>query len=29
MLPHPSINFEIEKHYQNEPKFNAVYVFKK
>ena len=25
MLPHPLTNFEIQKHYQNEPKFNGVY----
>ena len=25
MLPHPLTNFEIQKHYQNEPKFNDVY----
>ena len=24
MLPHPITNFEIQKYYQNEPKFNAV-----
>ena len=24
MLPHPLINFEIQK-YQNDPKFNGVY----
>ena len=23
--PHPLINFEIQKYYQNEPKFNVVY----
>ena len=23
MLPHPSTNFEIQKYYQNETKFNA------
>ena len=23
--PHPLTNFEIQKYYQNEPKFNAVY----
>ena len=22
---HPLTNFEIQKHYQNEPKFNGVY----
>ena len=25
MPPHPLNNFEIQKHYQNEPKFNVVY----
>ena len=25
MLPHPLTNFEIQKYYQNEPKFNCVY----
>ena len=25
MPPHPLSNFEIEKHYQNQPKFNGVY----
>ena len=25
MLPHPLTNFEIQKHYQSEPKFNSVY----
>ena len=25
MLPHLSTNFEIQKHYQNEPKLNYVY----
>ena len=25
MPPHPSTNFEIQKYYQNEPKFNDVY----
>ena len=25
MLPHPLTNFEIQTHYQNEPRFNAVY----
>ena len=24
MPPHPSINFEIQKYYQNEPKFNGI-----
>ena len=23
--PHPLINVEIQKHYQNEPRFNGVY----
>ena len=23
--PHPLTNFEIQKHYENEPKFNGVY----
>ena len=23
MLPHPLTNFEIKRHYQNEPKFNG------
>ena len=23
--PHPLTNFEIESHYQNEPRFNGVY----
>ena len=23
MRPHPLINFEIQEHYQNEPKFNG------
>ena len=26
MLPHPLTNFEIQKHYQSEPKFNSVYL---
>ena len=26
MLPHPLTNFEIQKYYQNEPKFNVVYL---
>ena len=26
MPPHPLTNFEIQKHYQNEPKFNGVYL---
>ena len=25
MRPHPLTNFEIQKYYQNEPRFNAVY----
>ena len=25
MLPHPLTNFEIQKYYQKEPKFNGVY----
>ena len=25
MPPHPLINFEIQKYYQNEVKFNGVY----
>ena len=25
MLPHPLNNFEIQKYYQNEPKFNSAY----
>ena len=25
MLPHPLANFEIQKYYQNQPKFNGVY----
>ena len=25
MPPHPLINFEIQKYYENEPKFNGVY----
>ena len=25
MPPHPLTNFEIEKYYQNEPRFNGVY----
>ena len=25
MLPHHLTNFEIQKYYQNEPKFNGVY----
>ena len=25
MLPHPITNFEIQKYYQNKPKFNGVY----
>ena len=25
ILPHPSINFEIQRYYQNEPRFNGVF----
>ena len=25
MLPHPLTNFEIQKYYQNEPRFNVIY----
>ena len=25
MLPHPLTNFEIQKYYENEPRFNAVF----
>ena len=25
MLPHPLTNFEIQKYYQNEPRFNDVF----
>ena len=25
MPPHPSTNFEIQKYYQNEPRFNGLY----
>ena len=25
MSPHPLVNFEIQKYYQKEPKFNVVY----
>ena len=25
MSPHPLTNFEIQRYYQNEPKFNGVY----
>ena len=25
MLPHPLTNFEIQKYYQNEPRFNGLY----
>ena len=25
MLPHPLTNFEIQKYYQNEPRFNRIY----
>ena len=28
MHPHPLTNFETQKHYQNEPKFNGVYLTK-
>ena len=24
-MPHPLTNFEIQKYYQNEPRFNGVY----
>ena len=26
MLPHPLTNFEIQKYYQNEPRFNGIYI---
>ena len=26
MLPYPLTNFEMQKYYQNEPKFNGVYL---
>ena len=26
MLPHPLTNFEIQRYYQSEPKFNGVYL---
>ena len=26
MLPYPLTNFEIQKYYQNEPRFNGVYL---
>ena len=26
MPPHPSTKFELQKYYQNEPKFNGVYL---
>ena len=26
MRPHPLTNFEIQRYYQNEPKFNGVYL---
>ena len=26
MSPHPLSNFEIQKYYQNEPKFNGVFL---
>ena len=25
MPPHPLTNYEIQKYYQNEPKFNGIY----
>ena len=25
MLPHPLANFEIQRYYQNEPRFNGVF----
>ena len=25
MAPHPLTNFEIQKYYQNEPRFNGLY----
>ena len=25
MLPHPLTNFEIQKYYKNEPRFNGVF----
>ena len=25
MLPHPLTNFETQRHYQNEPRFNSIY----
>ena len=25
MLPHPLTNFEIQKYYQNEPRFNGIF----
>ena len=25
MLPHPLTNFEIQKYYENEPRFNGVF----
>ena len=25
MPPHPLTNFEIQKHYENEPRFNGVF----
>ena len=28
MLPHPLINYERQKYYENEPKFNGVYLRK-
>lgn len=29
ILPHPGTNFEIQKHYQNEHKFNIIYTLNK
>ena len=26
MLPHPLTNFEIQKYYENEPKFDGVFL---
>ena len=28
MPPHPLTNFEIQRYYQNEPRFNGVYSWK-
>ena len=28
MPPRPLTNFEIQKHYQNKPKFNSIYSIK-